>query len=96
MIGVQESVSSCPVTLLIIPDQDSDSNFIQILCMWVTVWIKNHLIIDKEQLQKQKKTDQATVTNTMVNTLMLHRRKEKKITCPAYTHTHTHKYFQIL
>lgn len=54
------------------------------------------LIISEEQLEKQKKlTDQATVIKTMVNTLMLHRKK-RKIMCPAYTHTHAHKYFQIL
>lgn len=49
-------------------------------CIWATVWIKDHFLISREQLEKQKRkrmTDQATV-NTMVNTLMLHRKKKEK------------------
>lgn len=34
--------------------------------------------------------DQATVVNTMVNTLMLHRRKRKEKSRVQHTNTHTH------
>lgn len=51
--------------------------------------------ITKTNKRKKQLTDQATVINTLVNTLMLHREKKKKKetkerSCVQHTHTRTH------
>lgn len=73
-----------------IVDQDSNFNFRRSPSLsGCTVWIKDHLLISKEEIKKKHKlTDQAT--NTMINNLMLHRKKKKKRSHVQHTHTRTH------